>query len=54
MDILTAAAKLKNSRACGPDSVHNKLLKYACTNETTAQWVADILNAAEGSIQLSA
>ena len=53
MEVITAAAKLQNHQACGPDSVSNKLLKYACTGETTNQWVADLLNAAvEGSIQL--
>ena len=55
MEVVTAAAKLQNRRACGPDSVPNELLKYACTSETTSQWIADLLNAAvEGSIQLSA
>ena len=55
MEVVTAAAKLQNHRACGPDSVPNELLKYACTSETTSQWVADLLNAAvEGSIHLSA
>ena len=51
MEVVTAAAKLQNRRACGPDSVPNELLKYACTSETTSQWIADLLNAAvEGSI----
>ena len=50
MEIVTAAAKLQNH----PDSVPNKLLKYACTSETTSQWVADLNAAVEGSIQISA
>ena len=28
--VQTAAAKLKNHRACGPDLIPNELLKYAC------------------------
>ena len=54
MEVVTAAAKLQNHRACGPDSVPNELLKYACTSETTSQWVADLNAAVEGSIQISA
>ncbi len=33
MEVATAAAKLQNHRACGPDSVPNELLKYACTSD---------------------
>ena len=52
-EVEAAAAKLKNHRASGPDSIPNELLKYACICDMTAQWIADLLNAAvEGSIQL--
>ena len=36
MDVKNAASKLKNICACGPDSVPNELLKYACAHSETA------------------
>ena len=54
MEVQEAASKLKNNRACGPDFVPNELLKYACAHNETAQWIAQLLNAAvEGKIHLN-
>ena len=36
-EVQAAAAKLKNHRASGPDSIPNELLKYACICDMTAQ-----------------
>ena len=54
-EVQTAATKLKNHRACGPDSIPNELIKTACMCDRIAQWMASLLNTAvEGSIELSA
>ena len=32
MEVQEAVSKLKNNRACRPDSVPNKLMKHACAS----------------------
>ena len=46
MEVKHAASELKNNRSCGPQSVPNELLKYACAHRETAQWIINLLNAA--------